>query len=174
MHRTAPYVALASPKGATPEQSILLQSHGHPLIALFSRGTWRNWLTGVVTLMAFLSETLVIMLTAVPFTTATAYEAHQVSVYISITILGVMILTVPAVLFWQTRTKTREIPKMPECIADVLALIAGEQHWTVLGMLSDEERRQVVKGWGTKFGIRRAHGRLQIVSMPVHPSDGGI
>jgi hypothetical protein len=165
MHRTAPYVALASPKGATPEQSILLQSHGHPLIALFSRGTWRNLLTGIVTLMAFLSEILVIMLTAVPFTTATAYEAHQISVYISIIILGVMVLIVPAVLFWQTRIKETEVPEMPECIADVLALIADERRWSVLGMLSDEERRRVVNGWGNKFGIRRVHDVLQVVSM---------
>lgn len=174
IHHTSPYVALASPQGATAEQSILLQSHSHPLIAIFSRGTWRYSLTGMVTLMASLSEVLVITLTAVPFTTATAYEAHKVSLYLSVGILGIMSLTVLTVLFWQTRNKGQEIPEMPECIADVLALVADGQGWNVLGMLDDKERRRVFKEWGTKFVIQRVHDRWQIVSIPIHTSNGDM
>jgi hypothetical protein len=174
IHHTSPYIALASPQGATAEQSILLQNHSHPLIALFRSGTWRYWLTGVVTLMASLSEVLVITLTAVPFSTATAYQAHEISVYLSVAILGIMIFTVPAVLIWQIRNKKREIPEMPECIADILALVANGHGWNTLGMLDDKERRRVVKGWGTKFGIQRVYDRWQIVLIPNHPRNSSV
>jgi hypothetical protein len=174
INHVSPYVALASPKGATAEESILLQSHSHPLIAIFSHGTWRHLLTGVVTLMASLSEVLVITLSAVPFTTATAYVAYKISVWISVVILGSMILTIPMVLFWQTMNKKREIPEIPGCIADVLALVADGQGWNMLGMLDDEERRRVVKEWGTRFGIQKVDDRWQIVSIPIYPSDDSM
>jgi hypothetical protein len=173
IHRISPYVALAAPRGATAEESILLQSYSHPVIAIFSRGTWGHLLNGVVTLMASLSEVLVITLTAVPFTTATAYVAHKISVWLSITILGVMIITSSVVIFWQARNMKSELPEAPGCIADVLALIASEQGWSALGMLGDKERRSVVKGWGTRFGIQKVDDRWKIVLIPVRPSNDG-
>jgi hypothetical protein len=85
-----------------------------------------------------------------------------------------MSLTVLTVLFWQMRNKGQEIPEMPECIADVLALVADGQGWNVLGMLDDKERRRVFKEWGTKFVIQRVHDRWQIVSIPIHTSNGDM
>lgn len=93
-----PFTTLASRHGATAEHSVLVRSPSHPVTALFYSDTWRHLLLSLVTMMAILSEVLIITLNAVPFTTATAYLAFELSVYISAGILSAMIITVPVVL----------------------------------------------------------------------------
>jgi hypothetical protein len=164
MRRTSPYVALASPEGATAERSVLLKSHSHPITALFSRGTWTHWLLGVVTLMAVLSEVLVITLNAIPFTTATAYSAYAVSVAMSTAILALMLMTLPAVIYWQMRNKGRVGGfEIPQCMADVLEMTEEGRAWSSLSSLGERDRRKAVEGWGVRFAVREVGERWQIV-----------
>jgi hypothetical protein len=165
VHHMSIYIALASPSGATAEQSILVEPYSHPIMALFSRDTWQHLLTGIVMLMAVLSEVLIITLSAVPFTTATAYQAFEISVYMSVAILTLMILTLPAVLYWQTRDKSLEMEQSPQCIADTLALVPDGRGWNALSMMSGKERNRVVKGWELRYGLRRVNNDWQIVTL---------
>lgn len=82
MRRIAPYTALTSSNGADEDQSVLVANPSHPVTALFCSSNWRHPLLCSVTLMAVLSEVLVITLSAVPFSVATAYLAFEISVYI--------------------------------------------------------------------------------------------
>jgi hypothetical protein len=164
MRRTSPYVALAAPEGATAERSVLLKSHSHPITALFSHGTWTHWLLGVVTLMAVLSEVLVITLNAIPFTIATAYSAYAISVALSTAILALMLMTLPAVMYWQMRNKGRvEGFEIPECMADVLEMTGEGRAWSSLSSLGERDRRKAVEGWGVRFAVREVGEGWQIV-----------
>lgn len=162
----SPYVALASSDGATAEQSVLMKSSSHPFMSLFTRSTWRHALLGLVTVLAVLSEVLVVMLNTVPFTRTTAYTAFEVSVYISTAILSLMILTIPAILLWILRTKRRgDLPEVLECIVDVFEVIGNEGIWDDLGMLNDNEREKVVRSWGVKFTIRKMQEKWRLVTL---------
>lgn len=164
LRRILPYAALASPHGATAKQSVLLKTHSHPITALLSKETWTHWLLGVVTLMAVLSEVLVITLNAVPFTTASAYSAFTVSVTMSMVILALMLVTLLAVMYWQLRNQGRlEGFEVPECMADVLEMTGEGQAWSLLSSLDEKDRRKTVEGWGVRFAIREVEGRWQIV-----------
>ncbi|KAH7388855.1 hypothetical protein BKA66DRAFT_460968 [Pyrenochaeta sp. MPI-SDFR-AT-0127] len=153
-----PYTALASLHGASADQSVLVRSPSHPVAALLYSDTWRHLLLSFVTMMAILSEVLVITLNAIPFTTATAYLAFKLSVYISVGILAVMIITVPAVLFWKLKRNRSEIPDVPECIADAFALLSNASGWNALGMLDEKTRNEAIRNWQVRFALRRARG----------------
>jgi hypothetical protein len=162
----SPYVALASSDGATAEQSVLMKSSSHPFMSLFSRSTWRYALLGLVTVLAVVSEVLVVMLNTVPFTRTTAYMAFEVSVYISTAILSLMILTIPAILLWIVRIKRRgDLPEVPECITDVFEMIGNEGVWDDLGMLNENEREKVVRSWGVKFAMRKMQEKWRLVTL---------
>ncbi|KAF2680067.1 hypothetical protein K458DRAFT_490230 [Lentithecium fluviatile CBS 122367] len=156
MRGISPYTALASEHGATAAQSVLVRSSSHPVTALFHRNTWRSPLLGIVTLIAILSEVLVITLNAIPFSTATAYPAFIASVNISVAILAVMLVTVPAVLVWKMGYLYRvEIPETPECIADVFELLGDPAGWSSLGLLTRRERDRAVRSWNIRFKLRK-------------------
>jgi len=156
MRRIAPYTALTSSNGAAADQSVLIHSPSHPVTALFHGDSWRLLLLGFVTVMAVLSEVLVITLTAVPFSAATAYLAFEISVYICVGILGLMIVMIPAVLAWKV-TKTGETPEPPECIAEVFALLSDAVAWRfgALGTLDGKERNQIIRSWQLRYSVRR-------------------
>jgi hypothetical protein len=121
---TRPYSALAMPRGAAAANSVLLSNPSHPFTALFYRSTWSHLLLATVTMMAVLSEVLVVTLSGVPFTTATIYLAFEVSVYVSIGILAAMVMTIGAVLLWTVKSRLRcELPKAPESLAEVFGLL---------------------------------------------------
>ncbi|KAJ4990856.1 hypothetical protein SVAN01_03645 [Stagonosporopsis vannaccii] len=166
VRRISPYVALAAPEGATPQKSVLMTTHSHPITALFSRSTWRHTLLGPVTLMAVLSEILVVTLNTVPFTDTTAYTAFQVSVYFCILILAMMILTMPGVIVWAMGIKRKyNVADAPECIADVIWMAGHTEFWRGLGGLNEKDRTKIVDSWHIKFATRQVQGRWQIVTL---------
>jgi hypothetical protein len=156
MHRMAPYRALTSSTGATADQSVLFSRPSHPVTALFLSDSWKHPLLGWVTLMAVFSEILVIVLTAIPFSVARAYLAFNLSVYIGIGIIGLMIVTVPIIIIWTVR-KAEENPVPPECIADVFALLSDDVAWrfVALGTLSGIERNRVIRSWQLRYSVQR-------------------
>ncbi|KAJ8118053.1 hypothetical protein OPT61_g888 [Boeremia exigua] len=159
----SPYIAMAIPNGAPAQKSVLMETHSHPVTAIFSGSTWRHGIPGPVTLMAALSEILVVTLNTVPFTDTTAYTAFQVSVWFCVIILGLMIVTVPAVILWVVKIKRKSVADVPECIEDVLWLAGDTELWRGLNGMSEKERAEAVQRWDAKFATRQVQGRWQIV-----------
>jgi Protein of unknown function (DUF3433) len=158
----APYIAMTASKGATARQSILVQTASHPITALFSAVTWRNFVVLAVTVAAVLSEVLVVALGAIPYSVATAYVAFEASVYISVGILGYMILLTPMLLVWRV-TKTAAGPEPPESLAETLALLQGSnlgEKLSGLGKLNRNERDKVITGWEWGYTVRNGVGNL--------------
>ncbi|KAF3037221.1 hypothetical protein E8E12_004940 [Didymella heteroderae] len=164
MRRMSPIIAMAAPNGATAQKSVLMASHSHPITALFSRSTWKHPLLGLVTLMAVLTEILVILLNTIPFSTATAYLAWRISVIMSIMILSLMIFMTLAVMRWITRVrKISAKPDVPESIADVLVLVQDTDTWASLGGLPEKERNRVLNSWQARFAVRTVDSRWKII-----------
>lgn len=164
MRRMCPMIAMAGPNGATAQESVLMVSHSHPIRAMFSRNTWKHRRLGLVTLMAVLTEALVVLLNTLPFSTATAYMAWRISVILSIVILGPMILTTLAVMRWITRVKRFSAkPELAESIADVVMMVQDTATWATLGGLPKRERDRVVDGWQARFAVRVVDRRWKIV-----------
>jgi hypothetical protein len=133
-----PYSALTMPRGAAAANSVLLSNPSHPLTALFYSSTWSHLLLASVTMMAILSEVLVVALSGVPFTTATIYLAFELSIYMSTGILAAMIVTIVAVLVWTMKRGPRSgLPKVPETLAEVFCLLSDAQGRKALRELYD-------------------------------------
>ncbi|KAL6706448.1 hypothetical protein ACN47E_005387 [Coniothyrium glycines] len=148
--RTAqPFIALTSPHGASAKTSVLLRSPSSSVTALFYRETWHNLLLGAVTLMAVLSEVLVIALNTIPFKKVVAWQAAYSSMYISIGVLGAMILTLTAVLVWKSRIQ-KKIPKYPECIVDVFELLGDADGREALRSLCTQQN-DGLGSWERRF-----------------------
>jgi hypothetical protein len=161
MRSTRPYAALTMPTGASAATSVLVSSPSHPLTALFCRSTWYNLLLASVTVMAILSEVLVVTLNGVPFTTATIYLAFEVSVYVSTGILAIMVVAIAAILVWTLKSKVgSELPKIPESIADVFAL------------LGDAKGRGALRGlYGGEMDHRASYSQVRF-RLREKPEDG--
>lgn len=133
-----PYIALASAEGATAAESVLLSSPAHPVTAMFRLNTWSNFLLAMVTLMAVMSEVLIILLGGIPFSPAVAHLAFNLSVYISVGILaGMVAVVIWVVLMTIGKRRCHELPKIPEGLDDVLQLLADDKIWGVLTELSE-------------------------------------
>jgi magnesium-transporting ATPase (P-type) len=156
MRTIQPYMALASPHGATAEQSVLLRAPSSPATALFYRQSWRSILLAAVTLMAVLSEVLVITLNTIPFTTATAYVAALSSMYVSIGILAAMVGTLAVVLVWNMKSPNREkLPNVPECMADIFEVLSIDASGRQALKTLCEERGRDASGPHRRFALRK-------------------
>jgi hypothetical protein len=156
-HSKAPYNALSASKGAAARQSILVRTASHPITALFAATTWRSFVLLAVTIATVLSEVLVIVLGAIPYSVKTAYVAFEASVYISISILSYMILMIPMLFVWRTTT-TAAGPEPPESLAETFALLQGSNlGWNLsgLGKLNRNERDKAIIGWGYGYAVRK-------------------
>ena len=151
-----PYILLASRDGATADESVLVSSPSNPISGLFSRSTWKSYFLGPASLMAFLSEILVVTLAAVPFSTERAYEDFEACVSICIIILGMMILTVPVMLAWKL-TKDVGTPKLPECIADLFAMVDPDLalKFASLGNLDEKDRNCAIRSWNLCYRMQK-------------------
>jgi hypothetical protein len=163
MRRIAPYIALTSSNRADADRSVLVSSPSHLVTALFCGSGWRRRLLGSVTLMAVLSEILVITLTAVPFSVATAFLAFEISMYICVGILGLMIVTIPVVLVWKVMN-TGETPEPPQCVADAFALLSDALalRFGALRTLDGKERNRIVRSWQLRYSVRRMQVEKQL------------
>lgn len=152
--RTAqPFIALTSPSGASARHSVLVPTPSSPLTALFHRETWRSLLLGAVTLMAVLSEVLVIALNTVPFRVTTAAVAAYSSMYISIGILAAMVCTLTTVIIWK-KSIAKKIPKYPECMADVFGLLGDAESRSAMGKLFEGGDTGAGQAVGVRFALQ--------------------
>ncbi|KAF2440317.1 hypothetical protein P171DRAFT_489038 [Karstenula rhodostoma CBS 690.94] len=167
LRSTAPYIAMASDRGATADHSVLVRMPSHPVVGLAYGSSWRQPLLGFVTVNAALSEVLVITLNTVPFSTSTAYVAFELSVYISAGILALMIAAVPLVIVWGLRRRRKAVGNPPGCIAQVLALVDDELRSSFgdLKELDSTQRDRVVQSWKCRYSlVGRGHGDRNIVA----------
>jgi hypothetical protein len=153
----APYQALIQARGASAERSILLSSKAHALTALLSTQSLRNPVNGLVSLIAALGEVLIVTLSGVPFTNAESYLAFNISVLLSVAILGLMILVLP-VLAWRFHHCRSHVPRPPECVADTIKFLSDSETLSLfdgLSELDEKKRNAAINGLNVRWGLEQ-------------------
>lgn len=119
----APFIRLAN-----SSSSFDTLSFGPTITPILS--TWRAlsrgyWFAGTVTIMTLLAEVLSVSISGVPFSTGQTWLNFLVVAYISMAILGVMILATIAVFIHRRREP--KIPVVPDTLGAKMSYIAGSK-----------------------------------------------
>ena len=90
---------------ATPEKSVLVNVGGTPVQA-FPGALWRGeWLHVCVAFTAVMSDVLIVSVSGVPYSRAQIWQSFLVSSYLSMAILGWMVVCVGAVFWWRVQVR---------------------------------------------------------------------
>ncbi|KAI9742735.1 MAG: hypothetical protein M1835_003011 [Candelina submexicana] len=153
----APYKALlSSPQG--PRSTLLFRSTTLPITSFFNSLYHGHFFLTSIALVAILSEILVIMLAGVPFQSAQTWFAFLVSAYLSMTILGIMIIALVAIFWWRTSIK---MPRMPDTLAAVWSYLCASfllEDFEALEGLDEKERDKRIRSWGKRYEFGKKMG----------------
>lgn len=112
----------------------------------------RHYFTSFIALIALLSELLVIFLGGVPYAPGQFYVELQISSYVSIALLGLMVLGVIALMVWKRRMP--DLPRAPDTVAAVMTYIADSrmlEDFEGLEFCDDIELRDKLAVRGKKY-----------------------
>ena len=93
-----------------------------------------------------------IVISGVPYATGQTRMQFLVSTYMSIAILGIMIIVASLVVF--SRTREPRIPRKPDTLGAVLSYMSGSRmidDFAGLEYLDDDSRSRVVRQLGKKY-----------------------
>lgn len=116
---------------ANPRSTILLRNSSIPLTSIFSMLFNRHFFASIMAVVAVLADVLTIFLGVVPFAAGQVFLELLIACFISIGVLGVMVLSVAALIVWKRRLPN--LPLVPDTIAAVGSYISDSR------MLSDFE-----------------------------------
>ena len=118
----SPYRRL-SKRYAPPANTVLLSMNGTPLTSLF-RGVYNGYpFHAWVSFVAILSDVNIIAVAGIPFSGAQIRPMLLASCYTSMTILGLMVVTMLAIVLW--RLDNPRLPRAPESLASVCMMLCG-------------------------------------------------
>lgn len=107
-----------------------------------------------------LSEVLVVVLVGVPFSEVETYIADLVSIYLSIGILSVMIITLIVVVIRRKRLSL-VIPRTPDTLGAVMSYLCASHMllgFQALEGMDEKERRETIVGWGKRYRYGKMAG----------------
>ena len=141
----APYRHLTTLSDAYPMDLLLLQNTPYPLTSFWPMVRTGHFVIPLVALITLLSVPLTLVLTSIPFSSATAFSAYIASHWLSVAIIVIMLLTLIVLCFY----KEPELPVKPDVIGAHLYYLyrskTGED-WKGLGQLGTGERDRVLRG----------------------------
>lgn len=120
----APYIAL-SQKPTSARKTICFTPSNTPLVSTWTTLKGRYWLAAVVTIVTLMGEALNVVISGVPFATGQTWEQFLVSSYMSIAILGVMMII--AVVVIVQRRREPKIPVHPDTLAYKMYYLSGSR-----------------------------------------------
>ena len=154
MRTLDPYKRLARGQ-ARPHHTILVHFTSTPLSTLFASLYRRQPFLAFVAFVALLSEVLVVVLAGVPFSSSQTWIAFLVSAYLSMGILGLMILTLLSLFFWRRKPI---MPRMPNTVAATMSYLCAShmrKDFEKLGGLRGTEEMAKVGGERYAYGLSR-------------------
>ncbi|TKA63885.1 hypothetical protein B0A49_08402, partial [Cryomyces minteri] len=155
----APYMRLSS-SPAPASSTILFSTPTLTAASIIALLYHHHVLPAVVACTTILAEVLVITITGVPFASGQTWLQFLVSVYLSMGILGVMVLVVVALLFWRRRAP--HLPRDPDTLAAVMSYVGASRmldDFEGLEGAESKERDRTVKSWGKTYGYGWFVGR---------------
>ncbi|KAK4499456.1 hypothetical protein PRZ48_009971 [Zasmidium cellare] len=157
----APFIALAhSPSPA--KRTLCFTPSNTPLLSTWT--TLRNGyiLPALITFTTLLAEALNIVISGVPFATGQTWKQFLISSYMSLSILGIMIVVSVVVIF--TRRKEPKIPVRPDTLIGKMYYLSGarllDDFEGLEGRAKERDRVLCASGKRYSFGVRmRRDGR---------------
>jgi hypothetical protein len=140
----APYRQL-SERQAKADKSVLVDIGGVPISSLWGAIRRGEIFHSIVAVTAILSDVLLIAIGGVPFSQGSLQEAYLYSSYLSLAILGWMILVVLGIFWWRAQVRKLRMPREPDTILSVWLMLADPGN----GVLKE------YAGWETTRGVER-------------------
>ena len=139
-----PYKNLGA-RMAKPKNSVLLNIGGTAW-ENFPKALYRGeWFHALIAGTAVLSDFLIVAVAGVPYSTAQVWQAFLASAYVSMGILGVMILSVFGVFWWRAGIRKLKMPREPDTLLSVWMMLCDEGN----------KVRAEFDGWETTGGNER-------------------
>jgi hypothetical protein len=157
IHTLEPYARLFA-SHASPNRSILLTPYTHPLFAFLPSLLHGHFLSSLTALSAFLSDILIVFLPNVAFFHGTTVAGYIVSIYVSVVILFIMIITLMLSFFCPLKPG---LLNKPTTIAAVLIMICGSrmvESFRGLGAVDGKERDRRITDMGGSYGFGTVNG----------------
>ena len=158
-------LATSSSASAAATESILASPPSNPFVGIVYSLSRMSWLPGSLSIVAVLTEPLIVALANIPFHPGTAYVAYLVSTYITIGVLSIMLLGLFGVLGRQ-RVNGELVRRGTEAarertVGRVMGLVCGSSmlsEFRGLAGLDEKSRDEVVQGWGRGYRMGRLVG----------------
>ncbi|KAK0106260.1 hypothetical protein ONS96_003901 [Cadophora gregata f. sp. sojae] len=157
IHKHEPYYNLN--KGAPAASTVLLTPSPNPIPGMFRALRRLAFFQFIIDLSTVLCDPLTVSLGNVPFSSGMTYETFIICVWICISILGFMLLTLLVVLVRIGRFGGEV--KVPNTLGGKMKLLAGShmvERFRDLGDMDTETRDDLVKRWGCKYRIGTVPG----------------
>lgn len=141
---------------AKPETSVLLNVGG-TAVEHFPKALYRGeWFHALIAGTAILSDFLIVAVAGVPYSTAQVWQAFLVSAYVSMGILGVMILSTFGVFWWRESLRKLKMPREPDTLLSVWLMLCDDGNslrtefdgWETTG---ERERAKACRNRGAKY-----------------------
>lgn len=161
---TYPYrlLLLASSSSPSPKagQSILASPPSNPFMGLVYSLRKMTWLPGWLSVVAVLTEPLIVALATIPFKPGTSYMAYRASTYMTIGVLSLMLLGLLGVLLGQ-KVNVELMKRGTEAarertVGRVMGLVCAScmlGEFRGLAKLDKKSRDETVMGWGKGYRI---------------------
>ncbi|KAF2261894.1 hypothetical protein CC78DRAFT_607034 [Lojkania enalia] len=147
----APYRRLVQ-GNALADDSILMTNTAYPISTIYSALFSRHYALALVATVVILSEILTVALATIPFSSANLWVAYDVSTWISVAVISVMLLTLVLLFFHQEPN----LPIKPNSIAANLIYLCDSSLpdlFRGLAVLNTNERNNRIRQWGYRYCI---------------------
>lgn len=152
VHTLTPYHELArSPSPAS--NTILLRKRSLPYTAISGMLYHKHVFAASLAFTAILADALVIAIAGVPYSPGQIWMELIVCSYVSMSVLGVMIVAIIALLFW--RRQSPELPRAPDTILGVISYVADSNllgDFEGMESVSKQEMDDRINGLGKRYG----------------------
>jgi Protein of unknown function (DUF3433) len=113
-------------RNAVAGKTILMSMNGTP-ISSFPLAVYRgDMFHALIAFTAIMSDILIIAVAGVPFAQAEVWLSFIVSAYVSLGILGLMVLVMLGIFWWRAGNEKMGIPRAPSTIVAVLMILCNE------------------------------------------------
>jgi Protein of unknown function (DUF3433) len=148
-------------RSPTPAKASILTRGGNiPIMSAFQALVQRRDIfLATIAFVAVLSDILIIVSGAVPFSAGEIYLELLVCSYVTMAILAIMIITIVAVIIW--RRKTPYMPREPDTVAGVLSYVADSKLLSELDgceYLTTKELEKRIIGNGNSYVYEEVRG----------------
>jgi hypothetical protein len=165
-----PYRYLSSSSSSSPLNTLLRTTTATPYLTLpFAIARFEPF-TALIAFCYILSEILVIVVVTIPYSSDEYWMAFLAGTYITISILGLQILTFIAMVTWW-RWTTPNLDQDPDTLTGVWTLLAASgirEDFDDMGTAGREDLVRTVMAWDKQYWLGEVVGEDGVMRMGIH------